>query len=136
MTFTIKKVANMIFIVSDCGTIFNSWDEYSFTERKLKNAMSRILKNLNGNATFERTFQKRKAGAAVPGGKEEDMKTYYCVISTFDNRGRVTANITRQIEAEQMPESSYTSTSRKDIYNDWFESIEEAREFTEQAKRA
>ena len=56
MEFTIEKVANMIFIVSDCGIIFNSWDEYSFTERKLKNAMSRILKNLNGNATFNRTF--------------------------------------------------------------------------------
>ena len=64
------------------------------------------------------------------------MKTYYCVTSTFDDRGRVTANITNQIEAEQMPESSYTSTSRKDIYNDWFESEQDAREFVEQAKNA
>ena len=56
MKFTVEKVANMIFITSDCGTIFNAWDEREFTERKLKNAMNRILKNLNGNAEFTRTF--------------------------------------------------------------------------------
>ena len=54
MKFTIEKVANMIFIVSDCNTIFNAWDEHDFTERKLKNAMNRISKNLNGNAEFTR----------------------------------------------------------------------------------
>lgn len=46
------------------------------------------------------------------------MKTWYCVTSSFDNRGRVTANITATKEAETCPESTYTSTSRKDIYND------------------
>lgn len=56
MKFTIEKVANMIFIVSDCNTIFNAWDEREFTERKLKNAMNRISKNLNGNAEFKKTF--------------------------------------------------------------------------------
>ena len=56
MKFKIEKVANMIFITSDCDTIFNAWDEREFTERKLKNAMNRISKNLNGNAEFTRTF--------------------------------------------------------------------------------
>lgn len=56
MKFKIEKVSNMVFITSDCGTIFNVWDEYDFTERKLKNAMNRIKKNLNGNAEFVRTF--------------------------------------------------------------------------------
>ena len=56
MTFKIEKVANMVFISTDCGVIFNAWDETEFTERKLKNAMNRISKNLNGNAQFERTF--------------------------------------------------------------------------------
>mgnify|MGYP000737978033 CR=1 FL=1 len=53
------------------------------------------------------------------------MKTYYCVTSSFDDRGRATANITDMIKAEEKPESTYTSTRRKDIYNDWFESEKE-----------
>lgn len=50
MKFTVKKVANMIFITSDCGTIFKSWNECEFTERKLKNAMNRIRKNYSGDS--------------------------------------------------------------------------------------
>lgn len=60
------------------------------------------------------------------------MKTYYCVTSSFDDRGRATANIT-DIEK---PESTYTSTRRKDIYNDWFESEKEAQEYVEQTRIA
>lgn len=56
MKFTVEKVANMIFIVSDCDTIFKAWDETEFTERKLKNAMKKISDNLNGNAEFKITF--------------------------------------------------------------------------------
>lgn len=56
MKFTVEKKANMIFVVSDCGTIFNTWNEREFTERKLKNAMNRINKDLNGNAEFVKTF--------------------------------------------------------------------------------
>lgn len=56
MKFVIEKVANMYFITSECGTIFNAWDEDEFTERKLKNAINKITKNLNGNAEFARTF--------------------------------------------------------------------------------
>ena len=41
------------------------------------------------------------------------MKTYYCVTSSFDDRGRATANITDMIKAEEKPESTYTSTRRK-----------------------
>ena len=64
------------------------------------------------------------------------MKTYYCVTSSFDDRGRATANITDMIKAEEKPESTYTSTSRKDIYNDWFGSTEEAQAWVEQARCA
>lgn len=56
MKFKVEKVANMIFVTSDCDVIFNAWNEDDFTERKLKNAMNRIKKNLNGNAEFTRTF--------------------------------------------------------------------------------
>lgn len=63
------------------------------------------------------------------------MKTFYCVTTTVTDY-RVSANITRTPEAEEIPENSYTSTSRRDIYNDWFETIEEAKQFVEMAKKA
>lgn len=56
MKFTVEKVANMVYVTSDCGTIFKAWMADEFTERKLSNLMKRINKDLNGNATFERKF--------------------------------------------------------------------------------
>ena len=56
MKFKVEKVANMVFITSDCGTVFKAWDEHDFTERKLANAMKKISGNLNGNCEFIRTF--------------------------------------------------------------------------------
>ena len=64
------------------------------------------------------------------------LKTYWCVTSSFDDRGRVTAAITRVVETTEKPENSFTSTPRKDIYNDWFDSREAALEHMEEAKRA
>lgn len=64
------------------------------------------------------------------------MKTYWCVTTSFDDRGRVTSGITSTVEAARRPENTSKSTSRKDIYNDWFESLEEARNWVEEAKRA
>ena len=37
---------------------------------------------------------------------------------------------------QAIDESTYTSTSRKDIYNDWFESLDEAQAFVAQSKCA
>lgn len=56
MKFKIEKVANMVYITSECGVIFKSWHEQDFTERKLKNATNRITKALDGLAEFTRTF--------------------------------------------------------------------------------
>ncbi len=53
MKFTVEKVANMVFITSECGVIFKAWDEREITDRKLNNAMKKISKNLNGNAEFD-----------------------------------------------------------------------------------
>ena len=64
------------------------------------------------------------------------MKTWYCVTTTFDDRGRVTAGITDIVEADKQPESSYDSTRRKDIYNDWYENEAAAAAAVEEAKRA
>ena len=56
MTFIIKKTANIITVTSECGTIFKSWIDFKFTERKLENTIKKITKDLNGNANFIRTF--------------------------------------------------------------------------------
>ncbi len=64
------------------------------------------------------------------------MKTWYCVTSSFDDRGRVTAGITATAQADEKPESGFASTNRKDIYTDWFDSEAEARKFVEEAKLA
>lgn len=68
----------------------------------------------------------------TPGG----MKLYYCVTTSFNDKGNVAAAITKTKEAVSKPENSFKSLKRKDIYNDWFESMEEAEEFVEEAKRA
>lgn len=64
------------------------------------------------------------------------MKKFYCVTSAVDNYGRCTAAITAECEADTKPESKFTSTSRKDIYNDWFDNVTEAREFAKNAREA
>ena len=56
MKFVVEKVANMIFITSDCDIVFRAWDETEFTERKLNNAMKKLSNNYCGNVTFERKF--------------------------------------------------------------------------------
>lgn len=82
------------------------------------------------------THNKHTRAAREPPGKENSMKTWYCVTSSFDDKGRVTANITNTKEAEECPESTFKSTSRKDIYNDWFGSEEEAKAWIEESKKA
>jgi hypothetical protein len=56
MKFKIEKVANMVFITSECETIFKAWNEEDFTERKLKNAMKKIQSNYKDKVIFERMF--------------------------------------------------------------------------------
>jgi hypothetical protein len=46
----------------------------------------------------------------------------------------MTATITESVETEEQPADSYVSTSRKDIYTDWFESREEAKKFVSDAR--
>lgn len=64
------------------------------------------------------------------------MKTFWCVTTSVDNKGTVRAAITSFVEAVCKPENTSTSTSRKDIYNDWFEDHEEAEKFVEEARSA
>ena len=64
------------------------------------------------------------------------LKMFWCVTTSFDDRGRVVSSITRTVEAAVKPENRYTSTSRKDIYTDWFDSLEAAQAWVEEAKQA
>lgn len=65
-----------------------------------------------------------------------EMKTYYCVTTSVDDRGKVIAAITNVVTASSKPENSFRSLKRKDIYNDWFGDSEEAKKFVEEAKKA
>lgn len=64
------------------------------------------------------------------------MKKWYCVVSTFDDKGKITANIVDTKEAEEQPEGGFKSTARKDIYTDWFDSEETANKFIADSKNA
>lgn len=64
------------------------------------------------------------------------MKTYWCVTTSFDDKGRVVSAITSTVEAVCKPENTAESTKSKDIYNDWVDSQEEAKDWVEEAKRA
>ncbi len=64
------------------------------------------------------------------------MKTWYCVTSSFDDHGRVTAAVTATQQAESKPEDTFTSGRHKDVYNNWFGSRKEALEYAEECKMA
>lgn len=63
------------------------------------------------------------------------MKTFYCVITTFDDKGRVSAALT-SARAEIKPENTRSSNARRDVYEDWYSSRRSANNFLETAKRA
>lgn len=63
------------------------------------------------------------------------MKTWYCVTSTYDDRGRVTAMITR-MKADEKPESTFRETTAKDIYTEWFGTMKEAEKYQRECYQA
>lgn len=74
--------------------------------------------------------------AAAYGLTSAEKRTWYCVTSSFDDKGRVTAAITSTCEAAVQPEGGFTTTKRKDIYHEWFDSTEKAEAFIKEAKEA
>lgn len=62
------------------------------------------------------------------------LKTYYCVTSRFYNDGRMSATISTNVKEYRIPEATYQSTATCDIYNDWFESYLEAKQFVQETK--
>ena len=57
------------------------------------------------------------------------MKTYYVVCTSFFDDGRVVSNVVDTVAAYEKPKPDFKSTRRCDIYVDYFETAEEAREF-------
>ena len=104
--------------------------------RRLFKKATSFLKSIiawRGREKEARTIQR---GGAERKGETYTMKTYYCVTSAVDDHGRMTAAVTESVEAEQRPKNTCTSTRRKDIYKDWFESRKEAEEFVDEARSA
>ena len=66
----------------------------------------------------------------------ENLKTFYCVTIAIYDDGRVTAGITSTVQSIKKPLSKYKNLRRKDIYNDWFATLEEAQAFIKEAKQA
>lgn len=64
------------------------------------------------------------------------MKTWYCVTSSFDDKGRVTAAVTATQRAEKKPDGTYASNRHRDIYTNWFGSRKEALAYVEECKQA
>lgn len=64
------------------------------------------------------------------------MKTYYCVCTSYDDRGRVISNIVDTVEAPRKPRNTFKSTKRKDIYLDWFDSLSAAQGYVNKARLA
>lgn len=64
------------------------------------------------------------------------MKTWYVVCSSFYDNGRVVSNIVDTVSSDEKHEQGFKSTRRCDIYIDYFDSLEEAREFVESSRCA
>lgn len=64
------------------------------------------------------------------------MKTFWSVTTTIDDRGRIIANITSSIEANEKPDNVFKSTNRFDVYIDWFDNLQEAQDFVNEARNA
>ena len=55
------------------------------------------------------------------------MKTWFCVTSWYMDDGRTGAAITDRKSAETMPESTRRPTRSRDIYTDWYGSLDAAQ---------
>lgn len=64
------------------------------------------------------------------------MQTFWSVTTICYDSGRITANITSSIEATEMPENTFKSTNRADIYIDWFDNLQDAQDFVNEARNA
>lgn len=65
----------------------------------------------------------------------ETSEYYYCVTSTFDDHGNVTCAVTDIVKTESKPANFYREEKHRDIYLDFFDTLEEADEFVASVRR-
>lgn len=82
--------------------------------------------------TRELTKQEADDYELIPAG----LKKFWCVTTAFHNDGKVVSAITDVCEAAVKPENVCKETKTKDIYLDWFDTEEEAKERVEEALNA
>lgn len=82
--------------------------------------------------TRELTKQEADDYELTPAG----LKKFWCVTTAFHNDGKVVSAITDVCEAAVKPENVCKETKTKDIYLDWFETEEEAKERVEEVLNA
>ena len=71
--------------------------------------------------------------------KEENesmMKTYYSTTMSVYDDMRVVIAVTDSVQAESKPEDRCTEMRDRDVYTEWFDSIEEAKAYVKACKRA
>lgn len=123
---TQRPIGSGTFPKQDGTETVTNFDEPTFCEEIGRKAWGYI--EYNAPLTDEQI----SAYELTPAG----MKKYWCVMTSIDDRGRIISNITNTVEAASKPENRSTSTSRKDIYSDWFDSYESAKAFVEESKKA
>ena len=64
------------------------------------------------------------------------MKTFYCVVSSFDDCGKATASIVSTAQAHQKPDHEFHETGKRDIYIDWFDSEQAAQAYINNIRQA
>ena len=61
-------------------------------------------------------------------------KTFYSVVSSYFDDGRVIAHIDGSVQAAEKPRGTFYSGRDRDVYHDFFSSLQEAEDFVKQAK--
>ncbi|MCB6586886.1 hypothetical protein LI294_06045 [bacterium 210702-DFI.5.13] len=82
--------------------------------------------------TRELTKQEADDYELTPAG----LKKFWCVTTAFHDDGKVVSAITDVCEAAVKPENVCKETKTKDIYLDWFDTEEEAKERVKEALNA
>jgi len=91
----------------------------------------RRLRDDNGKGVLiDPTGLIRILNAVKANSKSAKINVWYCVTSRYHSNGRFTGAVTAKRLCKDKPESSRkTLKNGDDIYNDWFSSMKEAKEY-------
>lgn len=65
-----------------------------------------------------------------------NLRTFYEVVSAYFDDGHVVAHMGREVLAAEKPRDSFFSGRDRDVYHDFFSSLQEAENFVKNAKFA